>query len=283
MSEKKAEELPIVAQIAQLDISAASGCVFEQGLLYAVADDRSDIYVFDEQGRRMKTIPIFPDDMPIDEQQRKKVKPDVESICRLSEGRLLLLGSGSKPNRCRGACFDVASQESILFDVSELYEQIGKQVGEVNIEGCAVVENTVILAQRGNSETGINALIFVCLNEWLQGMKNGRISSVGLQSTIILSLGSIANVPYSITDISPSTDGHLWFVGAAEDTIDPYLDGEVKGAIAGKMTLTGDIRQCFPILPTLKVEGVCEHSGGLWMVCDADDPTIMSPLLRVVV
>ena len=276
------QDILILPEIATLDISACSGCTLNDGLLCVVADDRHDLYVFDLNGERQHTIALFSEPLPEDELERKKVKADLEALCQLTDQQLLAIGSGSRKNRCRGALIDALSWTSKEVDLSSLYLEVEERVGELNIEGGAVVRDTLFLGQRGNSSTGVNALIQLDVSMVLQELESAALSGKSLRSIIPLQLGAIEGVPFSLTDLAPSHDGNLWFTGAAEDTEDPYLDGEIKGTIIGKMNTDGVILWQRLVSPLVKLEGVCEGpSNCLYLVSDADDPEVMSPLFQL--
>ena len=272
----------ILERVTTLDVSAASGCLFSKELLCVVADDEHELYLFDVQGNRKGSVLLFPERLPEEKAERKKAKADLEALCQISKGKLLAIGSGSKPNPCRGALIDTSSWESTEVDISQLYQALSVRISDLNIEGAAVVGQNVYLGQRGNGKHGLNALIQLKKSSVLQDLENGVVSAQGVERIIPLELGRIDGVLFTLTDLSPSLDGGLWFTAAAEDTDDPYLDGEVKGALVGRMDLNGTILWQCSVSPLVKLEGICLGPDGLlYLVCDADDPSIPSPLFRL--
>jgi hypothetical protein len=268
-------------EVATLDVSSASGCVIINDLIWVVADDEAEVFVYNLEGERQNSIGIFGEKWPSDSKIRKRVKADLESICSLGNGQLLALGSGSKPNRCRGVLIQEKNLSVTEVDTSPLYRQLKQGIPDLNIEGSVVVGDTLFLGQRGNSALGMNSLILLSLDAVLKDLENDRIGSQGIKEIIPLQLGSINNVPYSLTDLAPAASGELWFTAAAEDTDDPYLDGDVTGALIGKMTVQGTVLWKKGVEPIVKLEGVFECKGALFLVCDADDPEIKSSLFQL--
>src|SRR5688572_22963595 len=87
-------------------LSAASGLVHVGHRLYVVADDENHLAVFDDEGDAPGSlVRIFEGDLPIEKKPRKKHKPDLESLVRITHpehapaGALLLVPSGSKKHR----------------------------------------------------------------------------------------------------------------------------------------------------------------------------------------
>jgi hypothetical protein len=92
-------------------LSAASGLVQIDSLIYVVADDELHLGVFDAAGTRPgHLIRLFDGELPEPAAKRKKRKPDCEALTLLPphgaypHGALLALGSGSS-DLWRSACF----------------------------------------------------------------------------------------------------------------------------------------------------------------------------------
>src|SRR5690349_13989277 len=92
--------------IAELDVSAASGLVAIAERLYVVADDEHFLATYDFAGRPLGRLALWPDALPDEHAERKRLKSDLEALTQLPDGRLLALGSGSTPRRRRGALID---------------------------------------------------------------------------------------------------------------------------------------------------------------------------------
>ena len=272
----------ILEKVTTLNVSAASGCLFSSDRLCIVADDDQELYLFDVQGNRTGSVLLFPEQLPESTAERKKAKADLEALCQTPQGQLLAIGSGSTPSRCRGAVIDSHSWTSNTIDASALYHSLATQIVDLNIEGAAFVGESLFLGQRGNGKGRLNALIQLTASTVLDELEDGRLSARSIERIIPLALGNLDGVLYTLTDLSPAADDGLWFTAAAEDTDDPYLDGEVTGALIGKMDLQGNVLWQRTVSPLVKLEGICRGADGyLYLVCDADDPDVPSPLFRV--
>ncbi len=91
----------LLERVAELTVSAASGCVVRDGRVYVVADDDVTLRSYALDGAPHDVISLFPGVMPADEKARKKVKPDLEAVALLPDGSLLAMGSGSSDQRGR--------------------------------------------------------------------------------------------------------------------------------------------------------------------------------------
>jgi hypothetical protein len=274
-------------RIAELDVSAASGLVRVGDSLCVVADDELFLSIYDADGAPRKRVTLFKGELPEDHAERKKEKPDLEALTLLPDGRLLAIGSGSKPNRMRGALIapdDSWSVEPI--DLAPLYRLLDTRIEDLNIEGAAVVDGRLFLAQRGNGAAGIHALIELDLAHVLDTLARDFVVSAGaLRAIRNVELGKLAEGALGFTDLAPHPSRNvLVFAAAAEASASTYDDGEVTGSAVGVIDLEGGVERCIALSPCCKIEGlaVTEEAGrgalSLLMVADADDRAHPAPL-----
>jgi hypothetical protein len=267
-------------QVAELDLSAASGLVQDGPRIYVVADDERflDVYALPE-GRRTARIPLGPGpDLPAEHRERKRLKPDLEALALLPDGQLLAMGSGSAPNRCGGFVFAaigavealVASPRAV--DLGPLFQSLRPRFPELNVEGAAVCGPWLRLLQRGNGAAGANAVIDLDLAGVLAALSAGAPLGAGLvQRVVPVALGALDGVPLSFTDASPLGPDAVAFLAAAEDTDDPYEDGACAGSVAGVLDADGAIRWMERVEGRHKLEGLATSAAGTLMVADPDD------------
>jgi hypothetical protein len=275
---------------------AASGLVRRSDFLYVIGDDSNDLGVFPMQGGAGTTVPIFDGPLPTEHKARKAAKPDLEALTGLPpfedhpNGALLALGSGSTEARRRGFVWGLEedgslSGERVVLELAPLYEAIAPQVRDLNIEGVAVSEGRLLLFQRGNSETGLNAVIELGLDDIVRDILEHRaVEASEIHDLRAYDLGDLRGVKLTFTDADGLPDGRMVFTCAAEDTSNPYDDGEIVGSAVGIMDADGDVERLEPLSDSShKVEGVdavlSDELIHLLMVCDADDASIPSPLL----
>jgi hypothetical protein len=275
-----------------LHLSAASGLICIQSRAYAIADDELHLGVFRlDRNEPGQLIRLFDGTLPAKAGPRKKEKPDIEAIVKLPasskqpHGALLVLGSGSRANRQRGAILTLDASGGIagsprVVDISSLYAALHSEFDELNIEGAAVIGNEMLLLQRGNKGDNRNALVRFALDPYIDA-----ISAAGRADIVCIDqfdLGEIAGIPLSFTDAAALPDGRLLFVAAAEDTGNAYDDGRCAGAAAG-IIKGSTLQRLEPFERPCKIEGVHAHVDGgiirLLLVTDADDAATPAQLL----
>jgi hypothetical protein len=271
-------------------LSAASGLVIVNSIAYVVADDEQHLGVFPlTTNAPGKWTRMFEGDLPDDTAQRKKTKADLEVLILLPpfgayrHNVLFAIGSGSKPNRQRGVLLPLDAQGVLvgaprLIDLALLFAAIGRQVGELNIEGAAITSDILRLLQRGNKGAGINAVVSIPLDRVLQSLTDS--DSVGELPFVLrqYDLGSIEGVPLGFTDGSALSDGRIVFTAVAEDAANAYEDGLCVGSAVGILAADGHLQKLEPLSPSAKVEGVeariGDHGIQLYLVSDADDASV---------
>ncbi len=273
-------------------VSAASGIAAPGGWLYVVVDDETALGVFPRDGDAPGRLLDLPGErLPNDPVARKKQKPDLEALTVLPphegapHGALLGLGSGSAAPRHRGVRWPLDARgalrgEALPVDLAPLYAELGRQFAQLNVEGAAVSGDELLVAQRGNSAEGINAIVLLDLAEVLATLaRDGSIGAEPLRSIERHDLPEIDGVPASFTDLAALPDGRVVYSACAEATDDPVRDGDFTGAVVG---ILGE--GAATLKPAHKVEGVWPWVDGdrveLLLVADADDRAIPAPLLR---
>lgn len=270
-------------------ISAASGMARVGEWLHVVPDDGVVLSTFRLDGKEPGRVhPLFTDTvLSPDEAERKKAKPDLESMTVVPWGSgqaLLALGSGSTPARRRGVlqplydCGEVDGAARV-FDLSALYAALPYQ--DLNIEGVAAVGGRLFLGQRGNSAEGRNELIELDLPAALQRLADGQPWEADLiKESRPVGLGTVMGVRLTLTDLTAYGD-HLLISAAAEDTDNPYDDGAILGSVLGRYSLLDGTLSMVSLDGSWKVEGVeALDDGRILMVTDGDDPLHPAALLE---
>ncbi len=264
---------------ACLQVSAASGLVVRANQAWVVSDDRHSVQIYAlPSGERIRSIALSPDaqDVPL----RKRDKPDFEALVALEDGSLLALGSGSRPNRERGAWIDTAGAVHPL-DLSALYACLREQIPDLNIEGAACRGRELLLAHRGlgarhSCVARIN--LYACL-----ASTTGRWPASAVIEVCPIALGELEGIPLAFTDLAFDARGTLHYLAAAEHTDDPYLDGRCAGTVIGQLDLQLRAKPLARLRPDVKAEGLAawhdSQGGACWLlVTDADDPALRSQL-----
>jgi hypothetical protein len=158
----------IIAFKELLDYPSASGIEFYNDTLYLVGDDANSILMMNTRWENATRIDIF---NTTENRITKKLKSDLEAITLVffnSEPHLLILGSGSKELRNKAILIDIKTKEKKFLDIEIFYERL-KSAGilDLNIEGVALVNNLIVLSNRGNKTYPDNYLIVTASNFWM--------------------------------------------------------------------------------------------------------------------
>ncbi|MES2675826.1 MAG: hypothetical protein V4660_16420 [Pseudomonadota bacterium] len=282
-------------------MSAASGLVQIDEWIYVVADDENHLGIFNCHNHESGILQrLFSGDLPPTLEERKAEKPDLEVLTlipvseKYPQGALLGLGSGSKESRTQGIIIPLDNQGGLQADVeiinlTSLYQQLKKEAGKLNIEGAVIINENIILFQRGNKKSRINASIRLPLEQFYQHVLSSSSESTNYKHTTQLNvkiihyeLGEIGGVPLCFTDATPLPNGEIIFTAAAENTSDAYLDGACLGSAIGIINSAGELHSIHSIDKVVKVEGVqakiVANKIHLLLVTDADDATTAAQL-----
>ena len=163
-------------------LSAASGLVCIHSLLYVVADDELHLGVFGAADNKPgHLIRLFDGELPDSAAQAKKAEARLRSARHAStagahpDGALLAFGSGSRPNRYRGAILTLDIDGAVcssaqVVDLSPLLVPLIDEFSMLNIEGAVVSGDELRLFQRGNKANNENAVIRFSLSAALDAL-----------------------------------------------------------------------------------------------------------------
>jgi hypothetical protein len=252
-------------------ITSASGLIFHQDEFYLVADDElALIKLHKDFNRPPEVIHLLEGKLPEDQKLRKKLKPDFESLTYLpSLDSILCLGSGSKPQRQLALLRNAKGQIRNL-NLTKIYEYLNGTFSELNLEGCTINEDQLILLQRGNGPSVQNAVIRIHLQHFI----SDNHQEMQIQP---FQLGHLNDISLSFTDAT-IYQKRLFFLAVAENSNSTYDDGEYCGAVMGEIQSDGKISKMSPIDIPYKPEGLCMHQNKIYIVTDADDRKICSRL-----
>jgi hypothetical protein len=270
----------------RLDICAASGLLVLGDALCVVADDELFLSLHRPDGTSVRRVPIWEGGLPEAPAERKRIKPDLEALAQLEDGRLLILGSGSRSERMRGALVDPARDFAVQrLDLTPLLSALASRLPQLNIEGAAQQGERLWLLQRGNGRDGVNALIELDLASLLASCARDACADAAcVRAVQRIELGAVDGVALGFTDAAPHPAGGVLFSAVAEDSQSTYDDGRCVASAVGWLAAGGVVRRLERAAPAHKIEGIAlaAMSGdelALWLVCDADDRRIPALLL----
>lgn len=255
-------------------VRAGSGLLRLGSRLLAIQDDAHAAVWINPQTLERETLVLEGSG----EALRKRDKPDYESLLLAPDGRVYVLGSGSRRNRYRIASLHwpaaggVAQAE--LREATPLYLALAEALdGEPNIEGALFVDGgtRLRLLHRGAGDES---------DAWLD-LAPEVLSGAAPQRLAIcrFALGALAGVPLHFSDAALLPDGGLLYLAAAENTKDAIADGPVAGAAIG--VIGGGTARWAPLLESSgaaclrKAEGLALNTDGRsgYLITDPDDPT----------
>jgi hypothetical protein len=278
-------------------LSAASGVVRRGTFAYVIGDDELGLAVFDlARGGPGSLRRVLGGELPRDEGERKRDKPDLEALSTVPPfegnpfGGLFGLGSGSTERRDRGFFWPLAADGSLAgeprgIDLSPLYEELRREIGLLNIEGACVFGEDLWLFHRGNKGDAPNCvarLALPALSESLGG--DASIEPEEMAGLRAYDLGDLDGIELCFSDATALTDDLIVFTASAEaGDDDPISDGTIHGSVVGTIDREGTVTRLRDIDRKWKVEGVdATLSSGVidfLFVCDQDDPEGPSPML----
>ena len=235
----------------QPHISAASGLVCAFGRAYVVADDEHHIVVFHDEETPGELHRIAPGNLPAEKRARKRRKLDMETLLLLPsfpsrpESGLITLGSGSRRNRETGVFIPLSaegepSKRVRRFDLAALYRPLRAMLGEINIEGAFVIDDELLLLNRGVDGKSDNATARYRLQdlERLIGNAQSEVEPIELRQ---YELGTIDGVRLGFTDGAAASGGGWVFTAVAEDTKNSFADGSCAGSVVGLVDPSGGL------------------------------------------
>ena len=259
--------------------------------MYVIGDESNHLAVYDmtssEPGRLVR---VLEGETPSDPAERAKHKADLEALTVLPPaegspyGILLGVGSGSGPERDRGFAWDLDADGSLRdepreVDLAPAFELLRERIGDLNVEGAAVLGEELLLFHRGNDSDSDNAVARLELANALDSLHGDlKIDVEEIASLRTYDLGELDGVELCFSDATPLGDGLVVFTASAEDD-----DGAIHGSVIGLLDPGGDVTRLRRIDRQWKVEGVHATTDtgvlDLLFVCDQDEPDTPSPLL----
>lgn len=211
----------------------------------------------------------------------KKKKRDLEALADVGGGRLLALGSGSKPNRERGYLVDTAAGVVDKLDLSPLYARLARDIEGLNIEGALMRGAELLLAHRAVGRAGESCILRLDADTCLSA-PDGVWPASALIGLTRVDLGELDGVPLAFTDLALGPDGGLHYLAAAENTSDAYADGYCTGSVFGRLDASFRATPLLQLQPRVKAEGLAWWKQDRWLlVTDADDPECRASLLEL--
>ncbi len=208
---------------------SGSGIEYYDEKLFLVGDDAREVLVLNKRWKELERLPLF--DAP-GTRSSKKTKADLEASTIVTVNRiprLLIMGSGSKEQyRNKAILFDLDSYLKEEFDLSVFYNRLkASGIPQLNIESAALVEDHILLSNRGNKKNPGNQLI-ITRNTFWKKQQQADIAIIPLELPLKDSKGvGISGMAYSIINDC------LIFTASTELTENAVDDGPIGDSYLG--------------------------------------------------
>lgn len=240
-------------------IFAASSLLNFNDKIFVCCDDQYSLYELKDDHVWVQYNSINSPDLPTDPVERKRLKPDFETLLSslFHDNTILLIPSGSKSNRINALKFDLTSNHFSSFDMSGFYKDLASEVQQINIEGSAVFGGNYLFMNRG-IQSEASSLITV------------DPTTFKIKSVLPIDFGSIEGVRLHGSELCVYQN-NLFALAVAEASPNSYDDGEIFGSSIFKISLDSfNILDQWKFDRPIKAEGLCRWKDKWLVVTDPD-------------
>lgn len=207
------------------DYPSGSGIEFYDGQVYLAGDDAADILIMDKKWREIERVKIFD---TTETRIPKSIKSDLEATTIVLQNDvpfLLVLGSGSRAQRNKAILLNLQSNQFTEHDISSFYQRlVDMGLKDLNIESAAVVEDLLILGNRGSKKKEGNYIIITEPTFWEHPADADiRIIPIELENEV----AELSGLTYS------ERNDVLLFTASTEDRDNAYDDGRIGESYFG--------------------------------------------------
>ena len=205
---------------------SGSGIEYFDGQVYLAGDDAADILIMDKKWRELGRIKIFQN---FDDRIPKDVKSDLEAttVVFVNEvPHLLIVGSGSREqHRNKAILVNLHSNNFTDYNIEVFYNRLKDSgIHDLNIESAAVVEDLMILGNRGNRKNEANHIIITQPDFW-NHPENAEIRIIPIE--LEDDFAELSGLTYS------EKNDTLLFTASKEDRDNSYDDGKIGESYFG--------------------------------------------------
>jgi hypothetical protein len=274
-------------------VSAASSVALVGDRLFVVQDDVHALAVVDPITATARPLPL---DLPGGLVREKADKADFEACTLLPDGRLLVVGSGSRATRRVAFAVDTKSTEpsSTRLQSAAFYDAVDAGIARIggltNIEGLSITNDATTVLHRGpgagSGSNGRCAVLRIPTEAVLRALYDGTPIDPAAVKALPIDLGAIDDDPITWTDGVDVYGIGVVFTGACERTAHVEEDGVCTASVLGLLPRQGPLSWARLLEPNgapmqRKVEGLAIAGERAWLVVDADDPAAASVLVEV--
>ena len=254
------------------EFPSGSSVNYHHERLYLIGDDANNILILDKEYQQIESLQLF--DYP-GKRIPKADKVDLEASAFITihqQEYFLLVGSASKPQREK--VFLIPFTETGLdmkslriYDDDKFTDRLKRKgIGEVNMEGITIINDYLILANRGNRKNPDNHFLITEVGFWREDKKvNLNIVPVQINASDAPSISEICYV---------ETFDMLLLTLSTEASDNAYDDGAIGNSYVGFINnIPSKLNNNQLIIDTLinlsevhadfkneKIEGICVES-----------------------
>jgi hypothetical protein len=208
------------------DFPSGSGMEYFDGQVYLAGDDAADILVMDKKWRELQRIRIYDS---VEGRIPKGEKSDLEAttLIYIDEiPHLLVIGSGSREqHRSKAILVNLHSNNFTEYNLETFYARLRESgIQDLNIESAAVVEDLLILGNRGNKTNPGNQII-ITQPTFYNYPADAEIRIIPLE--LDTEFAGLSGLTYSEKNDS------LLFTASTENTDNSYDDGQIGESYFG--------------------------------------------------
>jgi hypothetical protein len=205
---------------------SGSGIEYFDGQVYLAGDDAADILIMDKKWRELGRIKVFEN---FDDRIPKDVKSDLEATTVLflnDVPHLLIVGSGSREqHRNKAILVNLHSNNFADYNIEVFYNRLKESgIHDLNIESAAIVEDLLVLGNRGNKKNETNHIIITQPNFWKQP-ENAEIRIIPIE--LEDDFAELSGLSYS------QKNDTLLFTASKEERDNSYDDGKIGESYFG--------------------------------------------------
>lgn len=208
------------------DYPSGSGLEYYNGQVYLAGDDASDILIMDKKWRELGRIKIF--EFP-EGRIPKSVKSDLEAttiVFRNEIPHLLILGSGTREeHRNKAILVNLESNNFSEHGIEVFYNRLRDEgITDLNIESAAVVEDLLILGNRGKKKNEANKIV-ITQPDFFMHPETAEIRIIPIE--LEEEMAELSGLTYS------EKNDVLLYTASTEDHENSYEDGKIGDSYFG--------------------------------------------------
>lgn len=267
-------KIELIKTLALSDFPSGSSINYHQEQFYLIGDDATHIQILDQDYKKVDSIHLF----DYSETRIPKAdKTDLEGSVVLNvngNDQLLIVGSASRKNRKRiilipfsNGGLNLKASDISMYKTKTFIKRIKSHgIDEVNLEGVCLVNENLLLGNRGNRSNQDNHIIITNSNFW-ECQEDANLSIVKLQLPIhgtsdmlgLSELCYITELDLLLTTLTSEETSNSFDDGGIGNSSLGWIINAASKLTSSEITLDGilQLRNVDPAFEKQKIEGIC--------------------------